>query len=179
MFSVHVLRGYDDAARTKKSATGGLSFRNEKRIREHLAENFRRKLSVADLAGVCDLSPGHYIVAFTNTFSERPHRHLINLRLDYARCLLTEGDMKIPEIARLSGFSCQNHLATSLRKHRGVPPPRKLRSERWLSSGTVRVLAGNLADVGHVAFCQAELNVRAVRALIGDCRHERVDKREG
>ncbi len=93
MFGVHVLRGYGDAARPKKSATGGLSFRNEKRIREHLADNFRRKLCVADLVGVCDLSPGHYIVAFTNTSGERPHRHLINLRLDYARCLLTEGDM--------------------------------------------------------------------------------------
>ncbi|MBN7756979.1 helix-turn-helix domain-containing protein [Nitratireductor aquimarinus] len=72
-------------------------------------------------------------MAFTNTFSERPHRYLINLRLDYARCLLTEGDMQIPgqirEIARLSRFSCQNHLATSLRKHRGVPP-RKPRSKR-------------------------------------------------
>ncbi len=117
-------------ARRRARRAGGLSFRNEKRIREHLAESFRRKLSVVDLAGVCDLSPGHYIVAFTNTFSERPHRHLINLQLDYARCLLTEGDMQIPgqipgqirEIARLSRFSCQKHLATSLREHRGVPP---------------------------------------------------------
>ncbi|MDV2966430.1 hypothetical protein RZ532_10630 [Nitratireductor aquimarinus] len=57
-FGVEVLRRYDDAARPKKSATGGLSFRNEKRIREHLAENFRRKLSVADLVGVCDLHRG-------------------------------------------------------------------------------------------------------------------------
>lgn len=178
MFGVHVLRKYGDAARPKRVAMGRLSFCNEKRIREHLADNFRRKLSVADLAGVCDLSAGHYIGAFATTFGERPHQHLINLCLDYARCLLTEGDMKIPEIARLSGFSSQSHLTTSLRKHRGVPP-KKPRFERWLSSGTVRVLAGNLADVGHVAFCQAELNVRAVRALIGDCRHERVDKREG
>ncbi|MCV0352705.1 MAG: AraC family transcriptional regulator [Nitratireductor sp.] len=141
MFGIHVLRKYGDAARPKKSATGGLSLRNEKRIREHLAEDFRLKLSVADLAGVYDLSPGPFIVAFTNTSGERPHRHLINLRLDYARCLLTEGDMQIPrqipgqipgqirEIARLSGFSCQSHLTTSLRKHRGVPP-RKPRSER-------------------------------------------------
>ncbi|MBN8243798.1 helix-turn-helix domain-containing protein [Nitratireductor aquimarinus] len=76
-------------------------------------------------------------MAFTNTSGERPHRYLINLRLDYARCLLTEGDMQIPgqipgqirEIARLSRFSCQSHLATSLRKHLGVPP-RKPRSER-------------------------------------------------
>lgn len=58
MCGVHVLRRYDDAARPKKSATGGLSFRNEKRIREHLAESFRRKLSVVDLAGVCDLHRG-------------------------------------------------------------------------------------------------------------------------
>lgn len=129
MFGIYVLRKYGDAARPKKSATGGLLFRNEKRIRECQADNFRRKLSVADLAGVCDLSLGHYTGAFANTFGERPHQHLINLWLDYARCLLTEGDMKIPEVARLSGFSSQSHLTTSLRKHRRVPPM-KLRSER-------------------------------------------------
>ncbi len=58
MFGIYVLRKYGDAARPKKSATGWLLFRNEERIRECQADNFRRKLSVADLAGVCDLSPG-------------------------------------------------------------------------------------------------------------------------
>lgn len=129
MFGIHVLRKYGDAARPKKNATGVLSFRNERKIREYLAENFRRKLSVADLAGVCDLSPGHFIVAFTNTFGERPHQHLISLRLDYAERLLMEGDMQITQIALLSGFSSQSHLTTALRKHRGVTPM-KLRSRQ-------------------------------------------------
>jgi hypothetical protein len=34
---------------------------------------------MAELTAVCELSPGHFIQAFTKSFGLRPHQHLMNL----------------------------------------------------------------------------------------------------
>ncbi|MBY8917366.1 AraC family transcriptional regulator [Nitratireductor sp. R6] len=127
VFGIHLLRKYGNAEPARGQGGGRLSSRNEVRIREFLSENFRQKLSVADLAGECGLSQGHFIVAFTNTFGERPHQYLIKRRLDHAQRLLRESDMPIAEIALLCGFSSQSHLTASMKKDRGITP-RQVRS---------------------------------------------------
>lgn len=127
MFGIHVLRKYGATAPARSREAGKLSIRNEHRIREFLAANFKQKLSVAALAGECDLSPGHFIVAFTNTFGERPHQYLIKRRLDYAQHLLLESEKQIADIALLSGFSSQSHLTASMKRDRGLTP-KQLRS---------------------------------------------------
>lgn len=127
VFGIHMLRKYGDSAPARSRGGGKLSSRNEHRIREFLSENFRQKLSIADLAGECGLSQGHFIVAFTNTFGERPHQYLIKRRLDHAQRLLLESDMPIAEIALFCGFSSQSHLTASLKRHCGLTP-RQLRS---------------------------------------------------
>jgi AraC family transcriptional regulator len=46
-----------------------------------LHTNFRQKVSLAELAAVCDLSPGHFLQVFTPQFGLSPHQYLIDLRL--------------------------------------------------------------------------------------------------
>lgn len=129
LFGIHLLRNYSDASGQPQPARGELSSRNSHRIREFLFENFASKLSVADLASVCELSPRHFIKAFTTTFGQPPHQYLTNLRLDFAERLLLEGKLTITEVAVFSGFSSQSHLTATLRQHRGVTPA-QLRNAR-------------------------------------------------
>ncbi|MXQ12252.1 helix-turn-helix domain-containing protein [Microvirga makkahensis] len=120
-FGIHLLRNY--AGRTKPSKTlGGLSAGKAKKVKEYLHENYARKLAVADLAAVCDLSVGYFITAFTKTFGLPPHQYLINLRLASAERLLMESDMRISEVAYRTGFSSQSHLSEAMRKYRRVNP---------------------------------------------------------
>lgn len=122
LFGIHLLRNYSNASGQSRPEIGALSCRNRHLIREFLAENFTSKLSVADLASVCELSPRHFIKAFTKTFGQPPHQYLTKLRLDFAERLLLEGKMTITEVAVLSGFSSQSHLTATLRQHQGVTP---------------------------------------------------------
>jgi AraC family transcriptional regulator len=123
VFGLHLLRTHAQLrSGTPTRARGGLSVADARRVQDYVQENFSRKLAVAELSSLCNLSPGHFIQAFTKTFGEPPHRRLVNLRLDFAEKLLVETDMTIAEVAYLSGFSSQSHLTSAMRRYRQVTP---------------------------------------------------------
>ena len=104
------------------NAKGGLSARHTQKVQRFLSENFSRKLSLAEMAAVCGLSPYHFARAFSKTFGMSPHRYILVLRLDFAEKLLVESSMSITDIADLSGFSSQSHFTTTMKKYRQVTP---------------------------------------------------------
>ncbi|MDX8524557.1 AraC family transcriptional regulator [Mesorhizobium sp. MSK_1335] len=104
------------------NAKGGLSVRHTHQIQQFLKENFSRKLSLAEMAAVCDLSPYHFARAFSKTFGVSPYQYVLVLRLDLAEKLLAGSRMSITDIADLSGFSSQSHFTTVMRKYRHVTP---------------------------------------------------------
>ncbi|MBO1907985.1 helix-turn-helix transcriptional regulator [Microvirga sp. 3-52] len=122
LFGIHVLRTYAGNSKPPKSAKGSLPQHKAKRVREYLHANFREKVSIAELAAVCDLSPGYFIHAFAETFAVSPHRYLINLRLAAAERLLVESDLSIAAIAYANGFSSQSHLTSTMRKYKNLTP---------------------------------------------------------
>jgi AraC family transcriptional regulator len=124
LFGIHLLRTYTGASKPPKPAKGSLPHYKARKVQEYLQTNFRQKVSIAELAAVCDLSPGHFIHAFTKTFEVSPHQYLINLRLAAAERLLVESDLSIAAIAYASGFSSQSHLTTTMRKYKDQTPAR-------------------------------------------------------
>lgn len=124
VFGVHLLRTYTSSHRPPVPPRGGLSPVGARRVREYLNENFVRKILVAELASLAGVSPNHFIARFAKTFGMPPHRYLINLRLDFAEKLLAGGDLAIAEVAYLTGFSDQSHLAATMKKYRGRTPTR-------------------------------------------------------
>lgn len=122
VFGVHILRNYAGVRKSLPRPRGGLSVQSARRVQEFLEVNFSRKLSVPEIAAVSGLSPRHFIEAFTKTFGEPPHKHVLGLRLDFATRLLVKGDLPIAEIAHLSGFSSQSHLTGMMMKHRKTTP---------------------------------------------------------
>ncbi|OBQ73619.1 helix-turn-helix domain-containing protein [Mesorhizobium erdmanii] len=124
VFGVHLLRTYTSSHRHPVPPRGGLSPVGARRVREYLNENFVRKVMVAELASLAGVSPNHFIARFARTFGMPPHRYLINLRLDLAEKLLAGGDLATAEVAYLTGFSDQSHLAATMKKYRGRTPTR-------------------------------------------------------
>ncbi|TPN92052.1 helix-turn-helix transcriptional regulator [Mesorhizobium sp. B1-1-5] len=104
------------------NAKGGLSLGHARLVAQFLSENFSRKLSLAEMAAVCGLSPYHFARAFSKTFGVTPHQYVLALRLDFAEKLLADRRMSITDIAYLSGFSSQSHLTTTMKKYRDVTP---------------------------------------------------------
>ncbi|WP_343717003.1 AraC family transcriptional regulator [Inquilinus sp.] len=129
VFAVHMLRQYSRVRTPPPAVQGGLSRQSAGRVQDFLADNFSRKLSVAELAAIAGLSPRRFIQAFTRTFGEPPHRHIVGLRLSFAEKLLIQGELTIAEVAYLSGFSSQSHLTAAMRTERQTTP-RAIRAAR-------------------------------------------------
>jgi AraC family transcriptional regulator len=122
IFGIHLLRTYSGVNTLPQQANGGLSAASARRVQEFLNENFTRKLSTAELAAVCGLSPYYFIRAFARTFGQPPHQYVLSLRLAFAEKLLVEGDLTIADISYISGFSSQSHLTAVMRKYRQMTP---------------------------------------------------------
>ncbi|MBZ9710842.1 AraC family transcriptional regulator [Mesorhizobium sp. ESP7-2] len=104
------------------NAKGGLSPRGARKVQDFLRENFTRKLTLAEMAAVCALSPSHFVRAFARTFGVPPHQYVLDLRLDLAERLLADSRMTIADIAHSCGFSSQSHFTTVMKKYRQVTP---------------------------------------------------------
>lgn len=130
LFGIHLLRTYTGLTkRLGNEVQGALSPIQARRVQEFLQENYSQKVSVADLAAVCDLSVGYFIKSFTKTFGQSPHQYLLAVRLASAERLLVESELPIPEIAYVSGFASQSHLTELMRKHKQTTPA-KIRRNR-------------------------------------------------
>lgn len=121
-FGLHVLRNYSDVTRAQRPGRAALTASAAARVREYLNVHFRRKLTIAELANICGLSPGHFAHAFTKTFGITPHRYLIERRLEFAEGLLAQTAFPISEVAFLSGFSSQSHLTSIMKTYKGKTP---------------------------------------------------------
>ncbi|MBZ9823214.1 helix-turn-helix transcriptional regulator [Mesorhizobium sp. CA4] len=124
ILGVHILHAYTSPDKEPQQLKGGLTRKAARTLEHFIRANFARKISVDELATLANLSPNHFIQAFSRTFGKSPHRYLLDLRLDHATRLLSEGDATITDVAYLSGFSSQSHLTAAMKKHRGTTPTR-------------------------------------------------------
>ncbi|SDA90346.1 helix-turn-helix domain-containing protein [Mesorhizobium qingshengii] len=116
------ISGTDVARQPALNVKGGLSVRSARRVLAFLNENFSRKLALAEMAAVCELSPYHFVRAFSKTFGAPPHQYVLDLRLDFAERLLLDKRLTIADIAHLSGFSSQSHFTTVMKRYRHLTP---------------------------------------------------------
>lgn len=124
LVGLHVLRSYSSLGGPKRRARATLSTSVTRKVKAYLRENFRRKVSISELAEVGGLSIGHFSEAFASSFGLPPHRYVLELRLKCAERLLRETNIPIPEVSYMSGFSSQSHMTKLMRKHWGTTPHR-------------------------------------------------------
>lgn len=100
---------------------GGLAPQFSARVVEYMQMHLDRRIGLAELAALCDLSPWHFSRAFRETHGHPPHRYLTRLRIQRARELLERTPISITEIAMATGYSPQQ-LVRHFRQATGLPP---------------------------------------------------------
>ena len=100
---------------------GTLARWQERRAAEILAARLDGSVSIATLAEACNLSRGHFIKAFKESFGRTPHRWLMDYRTSKAKVLLLRG-VPTAEVALVCGFADQSHLSRVFRAATGATP---------------------------------------------------------
>ncbi len=121
--ALHLMRMYGRGA-PRLNDSGGLSRSVLDRCIDRLHASVIDGISLQHLADEARLSRTYFADAFRKATGKAPHQYLSQIRLEYARGLLTHSGISIADIAFRCGFSSQAHLTTAFRKAFGKPPRR-------------------------------------------------------
>ncbi|WP_322414476.1 AraC family transcriptional regulator [Mesorhizobium huakuii] len=112
--------------------TNRLSDTQLKRVLEHIEAALHEPLSIDRLARVAGASSSHLRTWFKVATGVTLHRYVLRRRVERARALLQQGDLSTSEVAELTGFAHQSHLAHWMRREIGQTP-RDVRRARRLN----------------------------------------------
>jgi transcriptional regulator GlxA family with amidase domain len=100
-------------------------------------KNLHRKLSVAQLAEVANLSPRQFTRAFQAETGHSPARAIERLRVESARVLIEAGGQSVERVAQQAGFSDPERMRRAFHRAIGRPPQSLKQQERlkdsWIS----------------------------------------------
>lgn len=90
---------------------------------KYIENNYRDpNLTNADLAKQCSVSEIYFRKLFTQTYSVSPKQFVIDVRINKAKQLLTDGLFKICAVSGKCGFSNPYHFSRVFRKKTGLTP---------------------------------------------------------
>ena len=93
-----------------------------RRVTAYMREHLDRDITLAELAGLLNLSRFHFCTAFRLATGQTPHDWLRDRRIERARELLRNPQLRITEIALAVGYSTPSAFTASFRKVTGMTP---------------------------------------------------------
>ncbi|WP_306028292.1 helix-turn-helix domain-containing protein [Stappia sp. MMSF_3263] len=120
--SVHILRNYAAVAFREHLPNGGLSRPQCRLILEFIEENIGRNISLAELAGVLQLSVFHFSRKFSKEFGCSPYAYVLRKRVEHAKQQLRSGSAPLKVVAADCGFADQSHMTRLFRRFLNVTP---------------------------------------------------------
>lgn len=89
---------------------------------KYIYNNFEREISLSDIAKFVFLSPSYFTRAFKEEMGISPISYLLKVRVNRAKELLQETDLKISDIALNVGFSNQQRFNEIFKKYTRSTP---------------------------------------------------------
>jgi AraC-like DNA-binding protein len=89
--------------------------------RDYLEAHYAEDVSLAQLAGIANLSPYHLLRQFRQVTGFTPHAYVTQVRVSRAKRMLLAGQ-SITQVALATGFTDQSHLTRRFKQIVGVTP---------------------------------------------------------
>ena len=85
-------------------------------------KNYNTDISLSDIAEYVYISTSHFARAFKKQYDISPIQYLLGIRIEKAKTLLEETNLKVGDIAASVGFSAQQRFNDIFKKHLGLSP---------------------------------------------------------
>ena len=97
----------------------------------YITENFSDPcISNSDISKKCNISEVYLRKLFLNQLNTTPKQYIIELRINKAKQLLSDGVMKAGEVAEKCGFSNPYHFSRVFKEHTGLSPTEYIKQNR-------------------------------------------------
>ena len=101
-----------------KKKTGVVQFKdNILNSINFLIDNFNKDLNLKQVADISNLSTYHFIRVFKTETGKTPYKFLLDIKIEKAKCLLSDSSKSIAEICYACGFANQSHFAKVFKKY--------------------------------------------------------------
>lgn len=101
---------------------GGIPRARLRKVFDYVQSHLDEPIKVEDMARRAHLSEAHFAREFKNTLGETPLAYITRSRIEQARRLLKNSDLKVGDIACRVGLRNASHFAKVFREHVGVTP---------------------------------------------------------
>ena len=118
MMSEELVRLFGTSPKTQEDGASNVA-----PARDLIAAEYDRRITLAELASLCDLSQSQLLRRFQLEYGTTPHQYLLKRRVQRAkRQLLADIEVPIAQIALDLGFADQSHFTRQFSKATGVTP---------------------------------------------------------
>ncbi|WHY00111.1 response regulator [Neobacillus sp. DY30] len=91
-------------------------------IRHYLDQHYASEISLTTLSALFHINSAHLSETFKNHVGQNFSDYLVTLRMDKAKQLLKDKQLKIIDVSNLVGFSNSGYFSTVFKKHFGQTP---------------------------------------------------------
>ena len=99
-------------------------------LRQQFYTRFNRDFSVSDMSAEVNLSPSRFHNLYKQIFGISPKKDFLNLRIEYAKKLMQNGNYSIRETAELAGYSNQYHFIRQFKESTGTTPGKFIKAQK-------------------------------------------------
>ena len=97
----------------------------------YIESNYQNpKLSNAELAEQCNISEVYFRKIFTETYKTTPKQFIVDIRINKAKQLLSDGFLNVGAVAEECGFSNQYHFCRLFKEKTGFTPTEYMKRNR-------------------------------------------------
>jgi len=89
---------------------------------QYMQEYYNSDISINDICKLIYLSPCHFKRVFKDYTGQTPYQHLMKIRLEKAKEILSEKEYSMEEVAKLCGFVNSKHFSTVFKRNTGMSP---------------------------------------------------------
>ena len=123
--AAHLVTNYSNLSPKKTRlacAAGALDQKRLDRVRDFISSNIEHNITLKELANEACLSPYHFARAFKAAVGVPPHRYIVDLKLNFAKRMITNSSTPFSQIALMTGFSNQAHFSRTFKQLTGLTP---------------------------------------------------------
>ena len=113
---------YAGQSRSVRPLRGGLGPARLRMVKDLVHEKIEEELTLVEMAQSVELSPAHFSRMFRKSTGETPHQFVLRTRIERAKEMLREAEMRVLDVAVACGFKTQQHFARMFRRISGASP---------------------------------------------------------
>ena len=108
--------------RSVRQLQGGLGPARLRLVKELVHAKMEDELTLGEMAQTAELSPAHFSRMFRKSTGETPHQFVLRQRVERAKEMLREAEIRVLDVAVACGFKTQQHFARVFRRICGASP---------------------------------------------------------